>query len=458
MFDDDAPPDPSDPVGEALRALALAVRREVAAPDHDEPWERTAVQRARHHKLIVPSIVAAVILIVGATLTVTLTGQARRGHRPAVTRPIPALVATHATRIGPITLLSDNLNQVLDQAPTMSVRAVTVRYPDLDANDSAIAFGAGSVWVLQSTKALGGTAQPLGHRAPSSDCGALVRLDPSTATTTGTVPLATCPAAVAFGDGSVWVLSFQIGVDGYRLSQVDPASMTVRSTTVIDGGANGVTPQGDTGAKYLYVTTTATNVVVAVQTETGATQIVTLDAHTFTAAASTTIPAAQGVASSLAASSTAVWMGTTGGWIDRIDPATGALTSERHLGAAVTSLSASNEALWITVALPPGKPDSAYPGFDTLELDPASGALTRDTRLPLLLVSTDSGEVWGIFASPERGNYIARINPHTGTVLGATSSPFKAPAFTPDTIGVSNGAAWVINTNLQTLTRVAPTR
>jgi hypothetical protein len=456
MFDDDAPPDPSDPVGEALRGLALKVREEVVTPDPEELRARPTIHRASRPRLLVPSIAAAIVLIVGVTLAITLPGHTGKGHSPAVTSPTPFRVATHATRIGGITLVSDNLNQVLAQAPTMAVHASTVLYPDLDANNSAISFGAGSVWVLQSTKPLGGSAQPLGRRALSSDCGALVRLDPSTTAATGTVPLATCPEAVAFGDGSVWVLSFQINVDGYRLSQVDPATMTVRSTTIIDGGAHGVTPQGDTGAKHLYVTTAGTSVVVALQTETGATQIVTIDAATLATVESTTILPTRGVASALAATTTAAWMGTTNGWIYRIDPTTGTVTAQRHLGTSVRSLSASNQALWATVTLPPTNPTSAYPGFDTLELDPATGALTHDTRLPLLLVSTDGTEVWGIFASPERGSYIAKIDPHTGTVIGATSSPFKAPAFTPDTIGVSDGAAWVINTNLQTLTKVSP--
>jgi hypothetical protein len=456
MFDDEAPPDPADPVGEALRGLALTVRDEVVTPDPEEMRERTALPRVRRHRLIVPAVAAGIILIVGVTLAVTWPGHTGRSHGPAVTSPTPLRVATHATRIGGMTLVSDNLNQVLAHAPAMSTHTVTVHYPDTGGNYNDIAFGAGSVWVLQGTKPFGGIA-PLGNRAPSSDCGALVRLDPSTMATTATVDLATCPTAVAFGDGSVWVLSFQINIDGYRLFQVDSATMTVRSTTIIDGGAHGVTPQGDTGAKYLGVTTAGSRVVVALQTETGVTQLVTLDAGTLAAVDSITIPADHGVASALTATTTAAWLGTTSGWIYRIDPATGRVTARRHLGTSVRSLSASNEALWVTVTVPSAKPASAYPGFDTLELDPATGALRYDTGLPLSLVSAGAAEVWGIFASPEHGNYIAKISPRTRTVTGATSSPFTR-AFTPDTIAVSDGAAWVINANLQTLTRITPTR
>lgn len=113
----------------------------------------------------------------------------------------------------------------------------------------------------------------------------------------------------------------------------------------------------------------------------------------------------------------------------------------------------------MTIALPTGKPASAYPGLDTLELNPNTGAVAHDTGLPLLLAATDGGdEVWGIFAKPRHGNYIARIDSRTRTVAGITSSPFKGSAFTPDTISVSGGAAWIINSNLQTLTKVTPAR
>ena len=339
----------------------------------------------------------------------------------------------------------------------MSVRSSTIKYPDLDANYEAIAFGAGSAWVFESATPLGGPAEPIGSPEPS-DCGALVRLGSSTMAATGTLGLKRCPLALTFGDGSVWVLGMQIGTAGYRLTRVDPANMTVRASTVIDGGAAGVTPQGDTGAKYLFVATGGATVTVAVQTTAGSSQVVTLDAKTLATVASVTIPEARGEATALTANSSAAWLGTDGGWVYHIDPRTGTVAGERQLGARVFSLSASDRAIWMTIALPPDKPTSPYPRFDTLELNPVTDAVEHDTGLPLLLAATDGSDVWGIFSTPQHGNYIARIDPSTRTVAGITSSPLKAPAFTPDTIGVSDGAAWIINTNLQTLTKVVPAR
>ena len=369
--------------------------------------------------------------------------------------PSQPRLASHASTVGGVTFVSYNLNQVVAQAPSMSVRSSTIKYPVLGANDDAIAFGAGSAWVLESAKPLGGPAEPLGSPDPS-DCGALVRLDSSTMAATGTLALKRCPLALTFGDGSVWVLGMQIGTAGYQLTRVDPANMTVQASTVIDVGAAGVTPGGDTGSKYLFVATGGATVTVAVQTATGASQVVTLDAKTFATVASVSIPQGRGKATALAASSSAAWLGTDGGWLYRIDSRTGGFAGARKLAARVLSLSASGRAIWMTIALPSGKPASAYPGFDTLELNPVTGAVEHDTGLPLLLAATAGSGVWGIFSTPQHGNYIARITPSTRTVAGITSSPFKAPAFTPDTIGVSDGAAWIINTNLQTLTKVVP--
>jgi hypothetical protein len=461
MFENDARPNMADPVGQAPRGLALAVRNEVAAAGGAQLRVRARATRGRRRiRISVPALSITAAAVVAAALLVIVLGPFGAGHRPAITTPnVPAhsRLASHSSRVGGVTFVSYNLNQVVTQAPTMTVHSSTIKYPDLDANRDAIAFGAGSTWVLESAKPLGGPAKPIGSSA-ASDCGALVRLNSSTMAATGTLPTALCPTAVAFGDGSVWVLSFQIGVNGYRLTRVDPINLAVRSSTIIDGGAGGVAPQGDTGAKYVYVTAAGATVEVAVQTGTGTSQIVTLNARTLATVGSVTIPEPHGLAAALADNSGTAWLGTTAGWLYRIDPHTGSVTSERQLGASVLSLSASDRAIWMTIALPPGKPASAYPGFDTLELNPVTGAVEHDTGLPLLLAATDRSDVWGIFSTPQHGNYIARIDPSTRTVAGATSSPFEAPAYTPDTIGVSNGAAWIINTNLQTLTKVVPVR
>ncbi len=459
MFENDVRPNMSDPVGEALRGLALAVTNEVGAAPGAQLRAR-APRHRRRLRISVPALSITAAAAVAAALFVIVLGLSGGGRRPALTTPnghSPLRLASHSSTVGGTTFVSYNLNQVVAQARRMPVRSSTITYPVLGANDDAITFGAGSAWVLESAKPSGGTAKPIGSPDPS-DCGALVRIDSSTMAATGTLALKRCPLALTFGGGSVWVLGMQIGSPGYRLTRVDPANMTVQASAVVDGGARGATRQGATGSKYLFVATSGASVTVAVQSAAGASQVVTLNAKTLATAASVTIPEARGEVTALAASSSAAWLGTGGGWLYRIDPRTGAVAGARQLGARVLSLSASGQAIWMTIALPSGKPAGAYPGFDTLELNPVTGALKHDTGLPLLLAAADGRDVWGIFSTPQHGNYIARINPSTRTVAGITSSPFRAPAFTPDTIGVGDGAAWIINANLQTLTKVVPVR
>jgi hypothetical protein len=458
MFENDARPNMADPIGEALRGLTLAVTNEVAAAGAPQLPARPQVAR-RRMRISVPVLSVTGAAVVAAALLVIVIGPFG-GHRSSITPPnvssYPQL-ASQASTVGGTTFVSYNLNQVVAQAPRMRVHSTTIKYPDLGANYDAITFGAGSAWVLESAKPLGGPAKPIGSPDPSG-CGALVRLDSSTMADIGTLSLKRCPLALTFGGGSVWVLGTQIGTAGYQLTRVDPAKMTVQASMVIDGGAGGVTPQGDTGSKYLFVATSGKTVTVAVQTTIGASQIVTLNAKTLKTIGSVMIPQARGEATALTTAGSAAWVGTDAGWLYRIDSRTAKVAGKRQLGARVLSLSASNQAIWTTVALPSGKPADAYPGFDTLELNPITGAVEHDTGLPLLLAATDGNDVWGIFATPQHGNYVARIDPNTRTVEGATSSPFKGPAFTPDTIGVDHGAAWIMNTNLQTLTRVVPVR
>lgn len=353
MSENDARPNKADPVGRELRGLAVVVPDEVAAVDAGELRARaraTQGRRRRRMSVTAQSITAAAV--VAAALLVIVLRLFGGVHQPAITNrdgPSHTRLASHASTVGGVTFVSYNVNQVVTQAPSMRVRSATIKYPDLDANRAAIAFGAGSAWVLESAKPLGGPARPIGNPDPS-DCGALVRLDPSTMAATKALSMPGCPEALAFSNGSVWVLSFKIGVKGYRLTQVDPTSLAARSTTVIDGGANGVTLQGDTGAKYLYVAATGATVAVAAQTANGTSQIVTLNAKTLATIGSVTVPETHGLAAGFAANRSAAWLGTTSGWVYRINPRTGTIAGKRQLGASVLSLSASNRAIWMTIA------------------------------------------------------------------------------------------------------------
>lgn len=287
MFENDAQPSRNDPVGEALRGLASAVAGEVGP---DARLGARAARDRRRRRSRIPALSIAAAAAIAAAAVVIVLGLSSGAHRSATTPPGPPSsprFASHLSTVSGVRFVSDNLAQVVARSPRMRVRSSTITAPVDGGNDDAIAFGAGSAWVLEGTKPFGG-AKPLG-RPNRSDCGALVRVNSSTMAATGTLSLRRCPQALAFGDGSVWVLSMQIGTAGYQLTRVDPAHMTVQASTVIDGGAGGVTPQGDTGAKNLFVATSGPTAAVVVQTKAGASQVVTVDAKTLATVASVMI-------------------------------------------------------------------------------------------------------------------------------------------------------------------------
>jgi hypothetical protein len=453
MFENDATPNVADPVGDALRGLVLAVTSEAVAAGG-----RLAAREPRSRRRLrvsAPALSIAGAAAAAAALVVIVLG-ASGPHGPSLA-PVQPRLASQATTVDGVKFVSYNLNQLVNQAPALRVRGATMKYPDLGANYDAIAFGAGSTWVLESTQPLGGAAKPIGRPNPSA-CGALLRVNSSTLSATGTLSLKRCPLALAFGHGSVWVLATQVNTSGYQLTRVDPATMKVQASTVVDGGPNGVTPQGDTGSKYLLVTAAGRYVTVAVQTARGASQLVTVNGRTLAPVGSATIPHGRGEATALIANEHGIWVGTSNGWLDHLKSRGGMISGERRLGLRILSLSSSRGAVWMTVALPSGQPDTAYPGFDMLQLNAATGAIEHDTKLPLLLVASDRTDLWGILAAPQRGNYVAKIDPATRALTGIAASPFKGPAFTPSTIGVNGGAAWIINTNLQTLTKIVLVR
>ena len=206
------------------------------------------------------------------------------GHgRPAGPGGIAA-VPSHVVRFGNVQLVVKDLPAVARHASSISPSEVTsLHLPFASANHASIAFGAGKVWVLEHT-ATGGSAP----------CGRVVAVGATSAQVVASVPVSRCPDALAFGAGSLWVLSSQIGVTGYQVVRVDASTFTVRSTVTIDGGPGGVTPQGDTGVKYQFVTVSGGQVVAAVQQPSGAAQLTALDAPTATVTRSVTLPLQMG--------------------------------------------------------------------------------------------------------------------------------------------------------------------
>jgi len=270
-------------------------------------------------------------------------------------------------------------------------------------------------------------------------------------------PIRLCPDAVAYGHNSVWVLSFAINVRGYQLVRVNPATLTIESVTRIDAGRHGVTPRGDTGAKYLFVTATKRLVFAAVQDARGKSQIVAVDPATGSVATKLTLGPAEAV-SGLSVNDAAAWVGTDSGRVLGLDPATGTVKFARRVGIRVISLSASGRGVWVTVNLP-APPRSPAPGLDVLRLNPATGAIVADTRLPMIFVATDGTTVWALSSAPpfpSDSGLMAQVNPATGVIVERAELPTLLDSQPPYTIGAYRGSAWVTNSFLRTLTKISP--
>lgn len=434
----------NDPVSRLLQGMATRVEREVVPPDQRFITQRAALhQRRRKYRLL--TVAAAVIVVVGgiAAGVIIPGGSPTRHGRPGQS---PG-VASYPIRFGNVRLVVKNLPAIQKTTTTIArSRITTLRLPVITPNYSSIAFGDAHVWVLEHT----------GDSA-SGPCGQLVEVDAASATVTGSVPIALCPDAVAYGAGSVWVLSFQIDVTGYQLVQVDPSTLTVVSTITLDGGVDGVTPQGDTGAKYLFVTVDGNDVIAAIQGQAGNAELIEVDATSGTTIRSVPVPLVDGPVTGLGTNNSAVWVGTANGWVLSLNPQSGALSTGRRLGTRVASLSASNSGIWVTVNLPVPS-NAAYPGLDTLRLDPTTGVIENDTGLPMVFVATDGTSVWALSSAPpyqSAAGLVGRVDPTTGQLNEQAELPVQGYN-TPDTLGVYDGAAWVINDGVGTLTKVSP--
>jgi hypothetical protein len=429
-----------DPVGQLLREEAARVTAQVTVPD----WRSVSARRAhrQQQQRIHLAILAAVSALAAVAAVVAVTALSGGSHRNVVHRQS---VAAYRVQFGGHVFLVRNLLALQKQKPMISRSdIVTRRLRIKSANYASIAFGGGSTWVLA----------PVGGQV-SSPCGKLVRVNPATVAVTGSVRIRLCPAAVAYGDGSVWVLSFQIGVRGFQLARINPATLSITAVTTIDGGPEGITPQGDTGAKYVFVTVAGRYVFGAFQDQTGAERVVIVDALTGRPVRTIRLSLRYGPVTGLDANHSAVWAGTVNGWVLALDPSTGAVRSARQLGTRVASLSASDTAIWVTVNLPT-PPGASYPGLDVLRLDPRTGSLAGDTGLPMTFVATDGTSVWALGSAPPYASdagLASEINPASGSMIEHAQLP--APlAQAPDTVGVHNGSAWVINDFLGTLTRI----
>lgn len=429
---------PTDRIGNLLEDVAVHIEHQVAPPDVGVIRRRSAHRRRRR---VFVSGTAAVVV---AALVAAGVGLATQGPGP---RSAPTQgVASYPVHFNNFQYVVKDLPAIKKQTASIPSSGISsVSLPVVTPDYAAITFGAGRVWVLESRA-----------RPDCGNCGALAAINPSSLSVAGSVPLSSYPDSLAYGADSVWVLSSRIGVAGYDLTQVDPSTLAVQSTTVLAAGPGGVTPQGDTGAKYAFVTVSGNDVVATFQGAKGGSQIFVVTATSRKLVSTQTVPATDGPVTALSSNSAGIWVGTAAGWVLLVDPGNGSITNEQHLGTRVVSLAASDQAVWVTLNLP--VPSHVKdPHLDLLRLNPKSGGIERDTGLPMLYVATDGSSVWALGTSTPYVSYegmIGEIHPRTGELLAQAQLPTHGYQV-PDTVGVDDGAAWVINDFLGTLTRVS---
>lgn len=422
-----------DPVARALREGAAHIAAQTTTP----PWPHVTAQHIRRNKLpLRRNSLAIGAALATAAITIAAVLLPAGGHS--------ARAEAHTVRFGNHVLMVRDLLAIQKAATSVPSGKVITRALRLKTpNYASLAFGAGSAWVLS----------PIGSQS-GFPCGKLLRVSTATLNITGSVPFRLCPSAITFGDGAVWVLSFQIGVHGFQVARVDPVTLDVTFVATID---RNITPSGDTGAKYMFLAVAGGKVFAAVQDPLGGARITALDAVSGKSARSTTLPSAYGPLTALSATEKDVWAGTFDGWVLQIDQRTNSIHAAQHLGTRVGSLSATSAGIWVSVSLPVPR-RTTFPGLDILRLSPVTGSLSADTGLPMTFVAASGPDVWALGSAPpytSDAGLVAQINARSGAITQKAhlTAPTTQP---PDTIGIYQGTVWVLNDFLGTITRLVP--
>ena len=327
-----------------------------------------------------------------------LTGQAPRTGGTIRRRTVVAAVGLLALALAGIAVLASDSGS----GPSLaSVRAngVAVIEPDetsligqvaLDGAPSAIAAGAGAVWVSDE------------------DHGVVSRLDKKTFTIRQTIPVGHGPSAIAVARDRVWVANRQDGT----LSVISPQTNTVVATIRVGRTVDGVC----VGSGAVWVASPLDYAVVRLDPESGRkTATVRLESQ----------PA------ELACSAGVVWASSpSAGLVTEISAKAAAQVSTIQLGRGASDLALGANAVWVS---------NARDGMVS-RIDPRRGIVTA-----LIPVGEDDGPAdlvvtkEAVWVSNEFGATVARIDParpQSGVVkLGVGNRP--------QGLAVVDGALWV---------------
>jgi len=234
----------------------------------------------------------------------------------------------------------------------------------LSSGLSAVAYGAGAVWVADK----------------SAD--RIYRVDPSTSTVTAQIPVGDGPEAIAVDFGAVWVVN---GVDA-SISRIDPVAAAVSGTI----GLRGLPTAIATGQGAVWIVSESSSLLMRIDPATNS----ILE-----------IPVGTGP-SGVVATRSAIWVaeGVTGR-LERIDPESYQVVATAYVDGAVDGILADERSVWATRHVRPlaATTSSADPlrggtlrvvmpawaGSDLANPEPRPNALD-----PQIGVTLDSGELF----------------------------------------------------------------
>jgi DNA-binding SARP family transcriptional activator/ABC-type branched-subunit amino acid transport system substrate-binding protein len=435
-----------------LQAKQLAIDAELAAGRHEQALREVRPLAAEHP--LSEHLQAQLMLALYRSGRQAEALEAFRTARSRLVEQIGAEPGPELRAVHDAVLQQDPALGAPDALPSAPRAARRRARPAvlLSAGAAVLAAALAAILVIDgSGHTTGGLAEVRGD--------SVVEIDPATNRVVGEYPVGGTPTVVSAAGGAVWT----INADGQTLSRIDERR-TVR-TSAIDS----VPLDLAGGPDALWV-------VTGVRTEEGkatVSDLVRLDPVSGEQLASTRLRPANGKEFRIppqlvAVGGGAVWAIGRTGWLHRIDSRTGATAIRRTPAAEEVAAGAGQ--VWALTDGPRGP--------RLVELDPATGAVTRSVDVPatepgslavgngaVWLTDAAAGTLWridsggrpvvrtiplaegvdgvavgagGVWASNGLAGTVTRIDP-------ATNAPAKPIAVgnTPRSVGVSNGHVWV---------------
>ncbi len=329
-----------------------------SSPRHEKPRAPTSARHRRLRKGTVAAIPVATAAIVIVVLLAARSSAVPHVGRETLVKLDPSTGTVLQTRAisgvpGPIAVgdqtawVGDGENRSVlaldpDKLHTLGVARLGTFPYQIATNGSAAWAGDGFYGTITAVSGNGAASAPFraesratGHLAIAfghgafwvgSQDGVLTEVDPRTQRTTALIRGAGSPEAIAVGSGSVWVA--EANEDDLR--RVDPTAHTVSASVPIGGAPTSVAVAD--GAIWA-VTPTESRVWRVDPRSDAVTAAIDVAPET----------------SFITAVGTDLWVGSSTGTLQRLDPAQNAVARTLQLGAPIGGLAGGDGRLWVSV-------------------------------------------------------------------------------------------------------------